>query len=65
MVRDITARRRAEAARREFEARLAHSRKMEALGQLAGGVAHDFNNILAGILGFADMIRRMSAEDRP
>lgn len=62
VVRDITARRRAEAARREFEARLAHARKMEALGQLAGGVAHDFNNILAGILGFADMIRRMSGD---
>ena len=62
VVRDITARRRAEAARREFEARLAQSRKMEALGQLAGGVAHDFNNILAGILGFADIIRR-SAPD--
>ena len=62
VVRDITARRRAEAARREVEARLAQSRKMEALGQLAGGVAHDFNNILAGILGFADMIRRTAAD---
>jgi signal transduction histidine kinase len=62
VVRDITARRRAEAARREFEARLAQSRKMEALGQLAGGVAHDFNNILAGILGFADIIRRMAPD---
>ena len=62
VVRDITARRRAEAARREFEARLAQSRKMEALGQLAGGVAHDFNNILAGILGFADMIRRTAPD---
>jgi signal transduction histidine kinase len=64
VARDITARRRAEGARREFEARLAQSRKMEALGQLAGGVAHDFNNILAGILGFADMIRRI-APDTP
>jgi signal transduction histidine kinase len=62
VVRDITARRRAEAARREFEARLAQARKMEALGQLAGGVAHDFNNILAGILGFADMIRRTAPD---
>ncbi|HJZ93754.1 MAG TPA: response regulator [Gemmataceae bacterium] len=60
--RDITARKRAEAARREFEARLAHSRKMEALGQLAGGVAHDFNNILTGILGFADLIRTSATD---
>ncbi|MBO0698141.1 MAG: response regulator, partial [Zavarzinella sp.] len=61
-VRDITARKRADAARREFEARLAQSRKMEALGQLAGGVAHDFNNILTGILGFADVIRQSAAD---
>ena len=62
VARDITVRKRAESARREFEARLAQSRKMEALGQLAGGVAHDFNNILAGILGFADVIRRSTAD---
>ena len=62
VVRDISARKQAEAARREFEARLAQSRKMEALGQLAGGVAHDFNNILAGILGFADVIGRTTSD---
>ena len=62
VVRDITARKRAEAARREFEARIAQSRKMEALGQLAGGVAHDFNNILTGILGFADVIGRSTTD---
>lgn len=62
VVRDITARKRAEAARREFEARIAQSRKMEALGQLAGGVAHDFNNILTGILGFADVIGRSTSD---
>ena len=62
VARDITDRKRAEAARREFDGRLAQSRKMEALGQLAGGVAHDFNNILAGILGFAAVIRRSTAD---
>lgn len=62
VVRDITSRKRAEAARREFEARIAQSRKMEALGQLAGGVAHDFNNILTGILGFADVIGRSTSD---
>jgi signal transduction histidine kinase len=61
--RDVTVRRRAEDEHRFFESQLAQSRKLEALGQLAGGVAHDFNNILTGILGFADVIQKSS--DKP
>jgi len=57
IVQDITARTEAETRRQRLEQQLYRSQKMEALGNLAGGVAHDFNNILTAILGHADLLR--------
>ena len=50
---------------RENEIQLVQARKMEAVGQLAGGVAHDFNNMIMGIMGYADMCREDIAPSHP
>lgn len=55
-VRDITSRKAAEKERAALERQLVQTQKIESIGRLAGGVAHDLNNLLTPILGYAEML---------
>lgn len=56
VLQDISERRAAEAALHESQERLRHSQRLEAIGRLAGGVAHSFNNLLASVAFHAELI---------
>ncbi len=51
--------------RKKLESQLMHAQRMESIGILAGGVAHDFNNILTAIIGFASVLDRKLYENEP
>lgn len=65
IVRDISERKRAEEENRKLEAQLKRAEKMEAIGTLAGGVAHDLNNVLSGFVSYPDLLLMNLPDDSP
>jgi signal transduction histidine kinase len=65
LIRDITEERRAETEREKVQVQLNQAQKMESVGRLAGGVAHDFNNMLSVILGHVDLLLDSLPPDNP
>ena len=62
-IRDLSEQKTAQAQKKELEARLQRAEKMEAIGTLAGGVAHDLNNVLTGLVTYPDLLLMNLPED--
>jgi PAS domain S-box-containing protein len=65
LARDISARRQANEERHRLQAQLEQSQRIESVGRLAGGVAHDFNNMLGVIIGHTDLALQQLAGNDP
>jgi PAS domain S-box-containing protein len=65
VIQNITEQKKAEKERKDLEAQLQQAQKMEAIGMLAGGVAHDLNNILGGLVSYPELLLLQLPEDSP
>ncbi|MFP4200593.1 MAG: two-component system sensor histidine kinase NtrB, partial [Clostridia bacterium] len=64
-VRDVSERKRLEQTQKEMQAQMIQQQKMESIGTLAGGVAHEINNPINGIMNYAQLLRDELPEDGP
>jgi two-component system cell cycle sensor histidine kinase/response regulator CckA len=65
IIKDVTAMKKITEERETLEAQFRQSQKMQAVGHLAGGVAHDFNNILTAIIGYGNLLRLKIPPENP